>query len=122
MLRGGFLVFIAGWVAWFWMEKPDPQRFRFPESGDSLVADFQHGFDMLRAGSADMAFLYLWNAHYIILSLLGGALLAVIYGSVSKMFGRRRMRRLILPSRKDDDRKGGDDADAGPTSTPSGPV
>ncbi|MGB5473894.1 MAG: hypothetical protein WBQ78_10505 [Gammaproteobacteria bacterium] len=119
MLRGSFLVFIVGWLAWFWLDKPRPKQFRFPESGDSLVADFQHGFDMLRAGYPDMAFVYLWNAHYLILSLLGGALIAVIYGSVSDVLGRRRMRRLILPQRRTADRNGGDSAGTGPESTPS---
>ena len=123
LLRSYLLVFITGWLVWFWLDKPAPKQFRFPESGDSLVADFQQGFDMLRAGYADMAFVYLWNAHYIILSLLGGALLAVIYGSVSDLLGRHRMRRLVVPPRTDTDRKkGGDDAGTGPGSTPSDPA
>jgi len=120
MLRGSFLVFIAGWLTWFWMDKPDPQRFGFPQAGDSLVADFQHAFDLLRAGFPDMAFLYLWGAHYILLSLLGGALLAVMYGGVSDMLGRRRMRRLILPTRTNIERNDGDSAGTRPDSTPSG--
>jgi len=120
MLRGSFLVFIAGWLTWFWMDKPDPQRFRFPQADDSLVADFQHAFDLLRAGFPDVAFLYLWGTHYLLLSLLGGALLAVMYGGVSDMLGRRRMRRLIRPTRTDIERKDGDSAGTRPDSTPSG--
>lgn len=99
MLRASFLVFIAGWLAWFWIDKPDPRRLRLPPAGDSLVSDFQHGFDLLRAGYWDVAFVYLWNAHYLILSLLGGALLAVIYGSIADRVGRMRMRRALLPRR-----------------------
>ncbi|MGD2112525.1 MAG: hypothetical protein PVI50_04000 [Gammaproteobacteria bacterium] len=121
MLRGSFLVFILGWLAWFWIDKPDPQRLRLPPSGDSLVADFQQGFDMLRAGYWDAAFVYLWNAHYLILSLLGGALLAVIYGSVSDRLGRWRMRRLMFPQRGGGGRKGGEDGKTGPDSTPPDP-
>jgi len=118
MLRGSFLVFIAGWLVWFWMDKPDPQRLRPPQAGDSLLADFQHGFDMLRAGYWDLAFVYLWGAHYILLSLLGGALLAVIYGSVADRLGRRRLHRLMLPSRR---RNGQTDGDAtGPGAAPPG--
>jgi len=119
MLRSSLLVFIAGWLVWFWMDKPDPQHHRLPQAGDSLVADFQQAFDMLRAGFGDLAFVYLWDAHYIILSLLGGALLAVAYGSVSDLLGRRRMRKLILPQRRGADHKGGDSAGTGPGSTPS---
>lgn len=120
MLRGSFLVFIAGWLAWFWIDKPDPQRYPLPPAGESLVADFQQGFDMLRAGYWDLAFVYLWHAHYIILSLLGGVLLAVLYGSVSDMLGRRRMRRLVVPAVKKGD--GQEKAGTGPDSTPSDPT
>lgn len=113
MLRGSLLVFITGWLVWFWMDKPDPQRFRLPPAGDSLVADFQQAFDMLRSGVGDLAFLYLWHAHYIILSLLGGALLAVLYGSISDRLGRRRMHRLILPRHRHAGRAGGEDTGSG---------
>jgi hypothetical protein len=122
MLRGGFLVFIAGWLVWFWMDKPDPQQSRFPQSGDSLVADLQQGFDMLQAGYGDLAFIFLWHAHSIILSLLGGAVLAVIYGSVSDLLGRRRMRRLMFPQRGVADHKGVQRANTESESNPSDPV
>lgn len=117
MLRGSFLVFIAGWLTWFWIDKPDPQRYPLPPAGDSLVADFQQGFDMLRAGYLDLAFIYLWNAHYIILSLLGGALLALLFGSIADSLGRRRMRQLIFP--RAGKGEGKEQAGTGPDSTPS---
>jgi hypothetical protein len=97
MLRGSFVVFIAGWIAWFWIDKPDVRQFRMPESGDSILGNFQTAFDMLKAGYFDMSFVYIWNAHYLLLSLLGGALLAVIYGGLADYLGRRRMRRHFLP-------------------------
>jgi hypothetical protein len=97
MLRSTFLVFIAGWIVWFWIDKPDARQFRMPEPGDSMLDNFQLAFDMLKAGYIDMSFVYLWNAHYLVLSLLGGALLAAIYGGVSDYLGRRRMRRHFLP-------------------------
>ena len=97
MLRSTFLVFIAGWIAWFWIDKPDGRLFRMPETGDSMLENFQTAFDMLKAGYVDMSFVYLWNAHYLVLSLLGGALLTVVYGSIADHLGRRRMRRHFLP-------------------------
>ena len=97
MLRSAFIVFIAGWVGWFWMDKPSQGRFRMPEVSDSLVENFQNAFDMMKAGYLDMAFVYIWGAHYIVLSLLGGAILAVAYGSAADYLGRKRMRRHFLP-------------------------
>ena len=97
MLRSTFLVFIAGWIAWFWIDKPDARQFRMPETADSMLGNFQTAFDMLKAGYVDMSFVYLWNAHYLVLSLLGGALLAVVHGAVTDHLGRRRMRRHFLP-------------------------
>ena len=97
MLRSTFLVFIAGWIAWFWIDKPDARQFRMPEPSDSMLDNFQIAFDMLKAGFVDMSFIYLWNAHYLVLSVLGGALLAVLYGAVADHLGRRRIRRHFLP-------------------------
>jgi len=97
MLRSTFLVFIAGWIAWFWIDKPDARQFRMPETGDNMLDNFQTAFDMLKAGYVDMSFVYLWNAHYLVLSLLGGALLAVVYGALADHLGRWRMRRHFLP-------------------------
>jgi hypothetical protein len=97
MLRSTFLVFIAGWIAWFWIDKPDVRQFRMPEPGDSMLDNFQTAFDMLKAGYVDMSFVFLWDAHYLVLSLLGGALLAAIAGGLGDYLGRRRMRRHFLP-------------------------
>jgi hypothetical protein len=97
MLRSAFIVFLAGWVAWFWMDKPSQGRFRMPKVSDSLVENFQNAFDMTKAGYPDMAFVYIWDAHYIVLSLLGGAILAVAWGSVADYLGRKRMRRHFQP-------------------------
>ena len=97
MVRSSFLVFIAGWIAWFWIDKPDVRQFHMPEPGDSILGNFQTAFDMLKAGYFEMSFIYIWNAHYLVLSLLGGSLLAVVYGGFAEYLGRRRMRRHFLP-------------------------
>jgi hypothetical protein len=100
MLRSSLFVFIAGWVAWFWIDKPRAGPFKLPPPDDSLVENFQRAFDILKAGYLDLAFVYIWNAHYLLLSLLGGAVIAVAYGSVSGHFSRRRLRKLMVPERK----------------------
>ena len=97
MLRNAFIVFLLGWVIWFWVDKPPPEQQRLPEVSDSLVDNFQVAFNMLKAGYPEVAFVYIWNAHYLLLSLLGGALLAVSIGAVSDALSRRRMRRRIMP-------------------------
>ena len=97
MLRNTFIVFLLGWVTWFWIDKPPPEQQRLPEVSDSLVENFQVAFDILKAGYPQVAFVYIWNAHYLLLSIAGGLLLAVIIGAVSDALGRRRMRRRIMP-------------------------
>lgn len=71
-----------------------------PQVSDSLLDNFQNAFNLMKAGYPDMAFVYIWNAHYIILSLLGGMLVAVLYGGVSDYLGRRRMRRHFVPPQR----------------------
>lgn len=102
MLRSTFLVFIAGWITWFWIDKPDARQFRLPATSDSMLDNFQTAFSMLKAGYVDLAFVYLWNAHYLVLSLLGGALLAVASGALADHLGRRRMRRHFLPPAREE--------------------
>jgi len=97
MLRNAFIVFLLGWVSWFWIDKPPPDQQRLPEVSDSLVENFQAAFNILKAGYPEVAFVYIWNAHYLLLSIAGGVLLSISIGAVSDALSRRRMRRLIMP-------------------------
>jgi hypothetical protein len=101
MLRSTVLVFIAGWIAWFWIDKPRTGAYRLPPASDDLVENFQRAFDILKAGQVEMAYVYIWNAHYLVLSLLGGALLAMLYSSVASHFSRRRLRNVMFPKRQE---------------------
>jgi hypothetical protein len=92
MLRSSFVVFIAGWIIWFWIDKPRAGPLRLPPAGDSPVENFQRAFDILKAGNPKLAFVYIWDAHYLILSLLGGAVLAMAYHALSGRLSRRRWR------------------------------
>jgi hypothetical protein len=53
--------------------------------------------DLLKAGHPDMAYLYIWNAHYLILSAVFGILVAVAFGMLSDHLARKRMRRYSYP-------------------------
>jgi hypothetical protein len=97
MLRSAFVVFLLGWVVWFLIDKPPPGQMQLPAVSDSLTENFQVAFNMLKAGYLDVAFVYIWQAHYLLLSLLGGALTAVLYGVISDYLSRRRMRRNFMP-------------------------
>ena len=99
MLRSTFFAFLIGWFVWFWIDKPPPAQLKLPPVSDSLVENFQTAFNLLKAGYLDVAFVYIWGAHYLILSLLGGALLVVVYGAVSGYLSRKRLRKHFLPTK-----------------------
>lgn len=100
MIRSSFVVFIVGWIAWFTLDKPRPGYGPLPHASENLLDNFQLAFNMIKAGQLEHAFVFIWHAHYIVLSLLVGALLAMLFASVSEHLGRRRMRRLMTPGRK----------------------
>jgi hypothetical protein len=97
MLMSIFLVFIGGWLLWFWIDKPPAGRFGLPPPGDSMVQNFQTAIDLLKAGYPDMAYLYIWHAHYLVISVLSGILLAMMFRGISDRLGRRRRRGLYHP-------------------------
>ena len=117
MLRSAFLVFLAGWAVRFLIDKPPAGQLGLPEISDSMLDNFQRSFDMLKAGHLDMAYVFIWDAHYLVLLLLGGLLGGLLFGMVSDHLGRRRMRRHFLPpARKnvsDPDNKDSTDPGAG---------
>jgi len=97
MLRSAFLVFLAGWAVRFLIDKPPAGQLGLPKASESMLENFQISFDMLKAGHLDMAYVFIWDAHYLVLSLLGGLLAGLLFGMVSDHLGRRRMRRHFLP-------------------------
>jgi hypothetical protein len=97
MFRNALIIFLLGWTIWFMVDKPPPAFRGLPEINDSIIENFQIAFNILKAGHLNVSFVYIWNAHYIILSLLGGALLSIAIELVSNLLSRRRMRQLIFP-------------------------
>jgi len=102
MFRSTLFVFIAGWVLWFWIDKPAPRDIRLPPVSDSMIENFQTAFNMLKGGYPEVSFLFIWNAHYLVLSLLGGLILLSLLQSMSGFMRRRRMRKAYLPSKRVD--------------------
>jgi len=111
MLRSTLIVFIAGWILWFWIDKPPAGRSGLPAVNDSTVVNFQRAFNMLKAGHPEMAYVYIWDAHYLILSLLLGALVAAMAGGVSGYLSRKRNRRRQEPEQQQVPPGGGDHPD-----------
>ena len=100
MFRSTLFAFIAGWFLWFWIDKPDPRMMRMPPVSESTVENFQTAFNMLKSGYPELSFLFIWNAHYLILSLLGGVILLSLLQGVSGFMRRRRMRKDYLPPKR----------------------
>lgn len=115
MLRSSLFVFILGWATWFWLDKPRAGGSIVPPEANSTLENFQRAFDILKAGSPELAFIYIWNAHYIILSLLGGAILTVVISSMTDAWSRRRLRKLMVPEKKAGDTKPEDPGQPGKT-------
>lgn len=101
MLRGFVIAFVAGWLAWFWIDK-SPQTLGPlpPPLEEQFSANFQMAVDLVKARRYTAAFVYLWNAHYLVLSLAAGLLVAMIGASISRLLARRRFARLYIPVRK----------------------
>lgn len=121
MFRNTFITFLLGWTIWFWIDKPPHENRGLPKIDDSLIENFQVAFNILKAGYLEVSFVYIWNAHYIILSLLGGALLSIGIEAMSNILSRRRMRQLIFPASlfKTRTKKAGDPKQSETTSKPS---
>jgi hypothetical protein len=101
MFRAIVIAFIAGWALWFWIDK-SPQSLGPlpPPQQEQLSANFQIAVNLVKARRYTAAYVYLWKAHYLVLSVAAGLLLAMIGGSLSRLLGRRRFARLYTPARK----------------------
>jgi hypothetical protein len=101
VLRGVLLAFVAGWVLWFWLDKSPATlgRLPYPEDGDFLH-NFQVAIDLVKQGRVQAAFVYVWKAHYLVLSLGIGLVLAMGFTSISRVISRNRLLKLYLPARE----------------------
>lgn len=83
------LVFLAGWIGWFWLDKP-PLPPAIQDGDNQMLANFQFAFSLLKAGHLSAAYAFIWRAHYLLLSVLGGLLVAMAGSGISGVFARRR--------------------------------
>lgn len=101
MFRGTLWAFILGWLLWFWIDKNPAALGPLPYPQDG---DFQHNFqitvDLLRQARFKAAFIYVWKAHYLTLSLAFGLLLGMLGSSVARAWSRRRLIKLYVPDKK----------------------
>lgn len=100
MLRGTLLAFVLGWVIWFWIDKSPAALgpLPFPRDGEFLH-NFQITVDLLKQSRFSAAFVYVWKAHYLVLSLVLGLLLAMLGASVARARSRKRLIELYVPDR-----------------------
>jgi heme exporter protein D len=101
MLRGALLAFVGGWILWFWIDKSPANLgpLAYPQDGDFLY-NFQVTIDLLKQARFSAAFIYVWKAHYLVLSLALGAIIGMVLGAVSRTLSRNRLLKLYLPQRK----------------------
>jgi hypothetical protein len=93
-------MFLAGWVLWFIIDKhPASLGTAVPQELDDLIANFQLAFDMLQAGFLRASYVFIWKAHYIVLSIIFGVLLSITLDAVSNKLRRRNLRQLMWPAK-----------------------
>lgn len=100
MLHNSLITFIFGWIIWFWIDKPRSGLERFLQADDSMLVNFQRFFDLLKSGYIAQSYIYIWNTHYLVLSLIGGVLMSVLYNLFSTYLMRRRVRHSLSVSNK----------------------
>ena len=111
------LVFIAGWLVWFLLDKNPPTpppaahfgsaqypgfpgpaaAMRQPPASGDMVQSFQYGVDLLKGGRYQQAFIYLWRNQSWVVAALVTALLAVVLPGAGRSIRRWRSRREASP-------------------------
>jgi hypothetical protein len=101
MLRGALLAFVGGWIIWFWIDKNPASLgpLAYPQDGDFLY-NFQVTIDLVKQARFRAAFVYVWKAHYLVLSLAIGAIIGIALAAASRMLSRKRLLKLYLPERQ----------------------
>lgn len=101
MFRNAILAFIAGWALWFWIDKSPYSLGPLPPTEDGDYLDnFQAAFNLVRSGRPGAAWVFIWKAHFLILSLGFGLLFSMLFESLMSAWRRKRMFSMYLPGKK----------------------
>lgn len=100
MLNHSIFIFIIGWVLWFVIDKhPASLGTIVPGESGKLLDNFQLAFDMLKAGYLKASYVFIWKAHYIVLTLIAGLMTSMIFHAVSNVLRRRKLHRVMWPEK-----------------------
>lgn len=98
MINHSIIMFVIGWVIWFAIDKhPASLGVVVPVELDTMIENFQLAFDMLKAGFLRASYIFIWKAHYIVLSILFGLLASIVFEMISNIIRRRNLRQLMWP-------------------------
>jgi len=101
MFNSSIFVFILGWVLWFLIDKQPPALGTvLPAAMDNMLDNFQLSFDMLKAGYLTASYVFIWKAHYFVLSIIGGLLGSTMLDGGMQILRRRHLRDLMWPQKK----------------------
>lgn len=100
MFNFTIIIFVIGWVLWFAIDKhPAALGTIVPDERDTMLANFQLAFDMLTAGYVQASYVFIWQAHYIVLSIIFALLGSALYQAFSNVYRRRHLRQLMWPKK-----------------------
>ncbi len=106
MSRGIIIAFVAGWLLWFWIDKTSFEYSRLPQPrAGQYIADFQTAVDLARSGRYATAYVFLWKAHFIVLSIGVGLLINMILDGIARALNRRKLTKLYVPHGKQGQQK-----------------
>ena len=100
MFNFSIIVFVAGWALWFFIDKhPASLGVIVPGEFDSMLDNFQVAFDLLTAGFLRASFVFIWKAHYIVITVITALLISALHQTISSVFRRRHLRQIMWPKK-----------------------
>ena len=112
MFNFSIIIFVTGWVLWFFIDKhPASLGVIVPAELDTMLANFQLAFDMLTAGYLRASYVFIWKAHYIVLSIIAALLISALREATSQILRRCHLRQVMWPKRLSSEKLEKNDSD-----------